>query len=233
MAYQTSWTLLLLQLPIFKGLLTFYCNFCLDIFFLGWYCFWKCTEAQKSRFGWGNLWGVNDNFQFGYQSSYWEPRKRIIFRRKRAHLAWGIVSFSTSQLRVIFVHSGDIWQGLERFLMSTMEGCGPGNQQVAARYISKHPTTHRTISYVKESEVTQSCLTLCNPWTVAYQAPPSKEFSKHQYWSGLPFPSPKGLPNPGIKPRSPTLQADALPSEPPGKSFLHLRTTQNIPSAKI
>ena len=56
------------------------------------------------------------------------------------------------------------------------------------------------------------------PWTVAYQAPPSMGFSRQEYWSGLPFPSPRDLPNPRIKPGSSTLQADALPSEPPGKS---------------
>ena len=55
------------------------------------------------------------------------------------------------------------------------------------------------------------------PWTVAYRAPPSVGFSRQEYWSGLPFPSPEDLPNPGIKPGSPALQADALPSEPPGK----------------
>ena len=55
------------------------------------------------------------------------------------------------------------------------------------------------------------------PWTVALQAPPSMGFSRHEYWSGLPFPSPGDLPDPGIEPRSPTLQADALTSEPPGK----------------
>ena len=55
------------------------------------------------------------------------------------------------------------------------------------------------------------------PWTVAYQAPPSMGFSRQAYWSGLPFPSPGDLPNPGIEPGSPTLQVDALPSEPPGK----------------
>ena len=55
------------------------------------------------------------------------------------------------------------------------------------------------------------------PWTVAYQVPPSMGFSRQECWSGLPFPSPGDLPNPGIKPRSPALQADALPSEPPGK----------------
>ena len=59
------------------------------------------------------------------------------------------------------------------------------------------------------------------PWTVAHQAPPSVEFSRQEYWSGLPFPSPGDLPNPGIEPGSPALQTDALPSEPPGKP-MHL-----------
>ena len=72
----------------------------------------------------------------------------------------------------------------------------------------------------KESEVTQSCLTV-TPWTVAYQAPPSKGFSRQEYWSGLPFPPPGDLPNPRIEPRSPALQAEALPSEPPGKPLFY------------
>ena len=55
------------------------------------------------------------------------------------------------------------------------------------------------------------------PWTVAYQDPPSMGLSRQEYWSGLPFPSPGDLPDPGIEPRSPTFQADALTSEPPGK----------------
>ena len=55
------------------------------------------------------------------------------------------------------------------------------------------------------------------PRTVAYQAPPSMGFSRQGYWNGLPFPSPGDLPNPGTEPRSPTLQADTLPSEPRGK----------------
>ena len=59
------------------------------------------------------------------------------------------------------------------------------------------------------------------PWTVAYNAPPSIGFSRQEYWSGLPFPSPEDLPNLGIEPGSPALQADALPSEPPGKSPKH------------
>ena len=55
------------------------------------------------------------------------------------------------------------------------------------------------------------------PWTVAYQAPPFMEFSRRKYCSGLPFPSPGDLPDPEIEPRSPALQIDALPSEPPGR----------------
>ena len=49
------------------------------------------------------------------------------------------------------------------------------------------------------------------PWTVACQAPLSMEFSRQEYWSGMPFPSPGDLPDPGIKPLSPALQADSLP----------------------
>ena len=58
------------------------------------------------------------------------------------------------------------------------------------------------------------------PWTVAYQASPSMGFSRQEYWSGLPFPSPGDLPDPGIEPRSPALEADILTSEPPGKTVV-------------
>ena len=61
--------------------------------------------------------------------------------------------------------------------------------------------------------VTKSCPALVIPWTVACQAPLSMGFSRQEYWSGLPFPSPADLPNPGIEPRSPVLQADSLPTE--------------------
>ena len=55
------------------------------------------------------------------------------------------------------------------------------------------------------------------PWTLTVQAPLSTELSRQEYWSELLFPSPGDLPNPEIEPRSPALQADSLPSEPPGK----------------
>ena len=63
-----------------------------------------------------------------------------------------------------------------------------------------------------------SCVQLfVTPWTVAHQAPLSMGLSREEDWSELPFPSPGDLPDPGIKPRCPALQADSLPSEPPGK----------------
>ena len=64
-------------------------------------------------------------------------------------------------------------------------------------------------------------------WIIALQAPLSMGFSKEEYWSGLPFPFLGGLLNPGMEPRSPALQADSLPSEPPEKSILILNYSFN------
>ena len=58
------------------------------------------------------------------------------------------------------------------------------------------------------------------PWTAARQDPLSMEFSRQEFWSGLPCPSPGDLPDPGIEPGSPTLQADSVPTEPRGKPIL-------------
>ena len=63
-------------------------------------------------------------------------------------------------------------------------------------------------------------LLFATPWTVAYQAPLSMGFSGQEYWSGLPFPSPGDLLDPGIEPGSPVLEADALTSEPPWKPLM-------------
>ena len=67
-------------------------------------------------------------------------------------------------------------------------------------------------------------------WTVAHQAPLSMEFSRQEYWSGLPLPSPGDLSDPGIKARSPALQADSLLSEPPGKPLGHMEATVQFSS---
>ena len=67
----------------------------------------------------------------------------------------------------------------------------------------------------------QSCSTLCDPMDGSPPGSPVLGFSRQEYWSRLPFLSPGDLSDPGIKPRSPALQADALPNEPPGKPNLH------------
>ena len=69
-----------------------------------------------------------------------------------------------------------------------------------------------------EGLVAKSCLTLVTPWTGACQARLSMGFSRQEYWRGLPFPSPGDIPDPGIEPRSPALQAESLPTELQGKS---------------
>ena len=68
--------------------------------------------------------------------------------------------------------------------------------------------------------VAKSCLTLAPPWPVAHQAPLSMGFLRQEYWTGLPLPPPGDLPDPGIEPRSPALQADSLPTEPPRRRML-------------
>ena len=81
--------------------------------------------------------------------------------------------------------------------------------------------TDLPIPKVKMKVKVKSCPTLCKPMSyypsLAYQAPLSMAFSRLEYWSGLPFPSPGNLPNPGIESGSPTLQTDTLLSEPQGR----------------
>ena len=85
------------------------------------------------------------------------------------------------------------------------------------------------VCVVQCSVVAQSCPTLCNPVDyIAQQAPLSMGFSRQEYWSGLPFPSPGDLPDLGIEPGSPASQADALPSEPPGKPYIFTCMSPNF-----
>ena len=74
-----------------------------------------------------------------------------------------------------------------------------------------------------ESEVTKSCPILWDPMDCSPQALPSMGFPRQEYWSRLPFPSLGDLPDPGIELGSPTLQADSLPSEPPGNPIFMIR----------
>ena len=84
-------------------------------------------------------------------------------------------------------------------------------------YIYTHTHTHtHTYIHTRVHACCLSMMSLGDPMDLAHQAPLSMKFSKQEYWSGLPFPSPEDLLNPGIEPRSPALQADSLPSESPG-----------------
>ena len=94
--------------------------------------------------------------------------------------------FSDSCNQCILTHIGTSYFSLQTILFCTTNGSGL---------------------------VTKLCPTLATPWTVACQAPLSMRFSRQEYWSGLPFPSPRDLPDPGMKPGSPALQADSLPTE--------------------
>ena len=72
------------------------------------------------------------------------------------------------------------------------------------------PKSHLTENGGGGGVVAKSCLSLATPWTVARQAPLSMGFSRQEYWSGLPLPSPGDLPDPGIEPVSPALQAESF-----------------------
>ena len=106
---------------------------------------------------------------------------------------------------------GWFWSGTEAFpfpqaaVVSCMDGFPPLD------------TSHAIMAAVSEVKLLNHVRLFATPWTVACQAPLSMGFSRQEYWSGLPFPSPGDLSDSGIEPRSPSLQADALPSEPPGK----------------
>ena len=115
------------------------------------------------------------------------------------------------------------WLGLQAFNAEST-GLIPGQETKISQAVGR-AKTYLFYTFFKWTKVnvkvkSLSCVQLfASSWTVAYQSPQSMEFSRQEYWSGLPFPSPGDLPNPGIEPRSPTLQADALLSEPPGKSL--------------
>ena len=80
----------------------------------------------------------------------------------------------------------------------------------------------------------QLCLTLCNPWTIACQAPLFMEFSRQEYQSGLPFPPPGDLPNPGMEPVSPALAGGFFTAESSGKpNTNHAATQTKIPGGAV
>ena len=81
-------------------------------------------------------------------------------------------------------------------------------------------------NYIHCCLVTKLCPILHNPWTVICQAPLSMGFPRQEYWSGLPFPSPGYLSNPGIEPNSPALAGGFFTTEPQGKPKLYIQYIQ-------
>ena len=95
----------------------------------------------------------------------------------------------------------------------------PASPTLAGRFFTTS-TTWEAQACCEPVKLLSRVQLFATPWTVAYQVPPSMEFSRQEYWSGLPFPSPGDLPDLGIEPRSLALWANTLPSELPGKSLL-------------
>ena len=115
---------------------------------------------------------------------------------------------ATQDVRVMVERSDRMWSTIVWPQVNSREGT------------QLHPSTE---SEVKLKVKLLSCvgeLWTVTLWTVAYQAPLSMGFSRQEYWSGLPLPSPGDLPDPGIEAGSPSLQADTLPSKPPGKNWI-------------
>ena len=100
-------------------------------------------------------------------------------------------------------------------------------------YVSTKSLSQRGLITPGGGLVTKSCLTLATPWTVTCQAPLSMGSSRQEYLSGLPFPPPGNLPDPGIEPRSPALQADYLPTELPEKPLITLNSGQFYQCTKL
>ena len=123
-------------------------------------------------------------------------------------------------VRVNFTQHGFFYQGIMKLLFTVND----------LTFCSLHQAWKQGLFSIFESEVAQSCPTLCDPLDCSlHQVSPSMGFSRQEYWSGLPFPSTGDLPNPGLEPRFPTLQADALPSEPPGKPKYNFTELQKGP----
>ena len=147
----------------------------------------------------------------------WGPRSQ---RNGRSLVQWRLLRPGTHCLRALRRRTPLPMRVRCALPISPLPGEAHGPpccRQVKSIQEQIHPTETTKLFISFEMKSLSRVRLFVTPWTVAYQAPPYMEFSRQEYWSGLPFPSPRELPNPGIEPRSPALHADALPFEPPGK----------------
>ena len=100
---------------------------------------------------------------------------------------------------------------------SWLRGVGLRSPQPIWGVLSLAGQCFHAFNYIDVGLAAQSCLSLCDPMDYSPPEDRGQGFFRQEYWSGLPYPSPGDRPNPGIEPRSLALQADSLPSEPPGK----------------
>ena len=120
-------------------------------------------------------------------------------------------SLSGSSIRGILQARVLEWVAISFSRRSSHPGIEPGSPALQADALPSEPPGKLRVKSLSRVRL------FATPWTVAYQAPPSMGFSRQEYCNGLPFSSPGDLPNSGIEPGSPALQADSLPSEPSGK----------------
>ena len=112
------------------------------------------------------------------------------------------------------IYGAVFWNDMKQLWVEILMKAYHSGSLTSVRSLHKDVVTHKLKVKVKSFSHVRLFAT---PWIVAYQASPSMGFSRQEYQSGLPFPSLGYLPGPGIEPRSPSLPADTLPSEPPGK----------------
>ena len=129
-------------------------------------------------------------------------------------------SLPGSSIHGIFQAREQEWAAISFSRRSSQPRDGTWVSHTVGKHFTVWPTREVLISHWWfDGLVAKSCPTLASLWTVARQAPPSMGFSRQGYWSGLPFPSPGHLPDPGIESRSPALQADSLPNDLGGKPY--------------
>ena len=110
--------------------------------------------------------------------------------------------------------------GCHFLLQEIFQGIEPRSHALKADALpSEHPVSFNCYrgTAAATAKSFQSCPTLCDPMDCSLPGSSVHGIFRQEYWSGMPFPSPGHLPNPGMEPRSPTLQVDSLPAEPPGK----------------
>ena len=201
-----------------------------------------CVDGAGS--GWG-LWKPQSWKKESYRQAAWKPRKEIRAYRKVIEKGWGIFwgGVGLCGWLVSWIWGGKEWAPILAEAQQGLWAAGTDNSGGAvywwieslpfnsARFIKGLPQgwvtgrwwmgcrRHRVWGSGDVCWVAKSCPTFCDPMDCSPPGPPFMEFSRQEYWSGLPFPSPGDLPTPGIEPSSPALAGGFFSAEPPGKPF--------------